>query len=64
MMGEVTGDWLTLHIEKLHNFYYSQNTTRVMKLRSIRLAGNVARMKKLRGVYRVLIEELGRWKQF
>jgi hypothetical protein len=42
--GEVTGDWRRLHMEELHAVYFSANIVRVIKLRRIRWAGNVARM--------------------
>jgi hypothetical protein len=40
---EVTGEWRKLHNEELNNLY-SPNIIRVIKLRRIRWAGNVAHM--------------------
>jgi hypothetical protein len=41
---EVTGVWRKLHNEELHDLYSSPTTVRVIKSRSMRLAGHVARM--------------------
>jgi hypothetical protein len=41
---EVTGEWRKLHIEKLHNLYSSPDIIRQIKSRSMRWAGNMARM--------------------
>jgi hypothetical protein len=41
---EVTGDRRKLHNDELHDLYSSPNTVRVIKSRTIRLAGHVARM--------------------
>ena len=49
----VTGEWRKLHNEEL-NMNCSTNIVRVLKSR-MRWAGNVARMGKRRGVYRVLV---------
>jgi hypothetical protein len=40
---EVIGDWRKLHNEELHNLYSSPNIIRMMKSRSMRCAGYVAR---------------------
>ena len=42
--GEVKGDWRRLGSTELHAVYFSANIVRVIKLRRIRWAGNVARM--------------------
>jgi len=52
---KVTGDWWRLHSELLHDLYCSPNITRVIKSRSMRWAGHVARMGERRGAYRVLV---------
>jgi hypothetical protein len=52
---EVTGEWRKLHNEELHDLYSSPNILRVIKSRSMRWAGHVARMEDERGVYRVLV---------
>jgi len=52
---EVTGEWRKLHNEELNDLYSSPNIVRVIKSRSMRWAGHVARMGERRGVYRVLM---------
>jgi hypothetical protein len=52
---EVTGEWRTLHSEKLNDLYSSSNIVGVIILRRMRWAGHVARMVGGRGVYRVLV---------
>ena len=52
---EVTGKWRRLHNEELNDLYSSPNIVRVIKSRTMRWAGHVARMGEERGVYRVLV---------
>jgi hypothetical protein len=52
---EVTGDWRKLHNEELHNLYSSPNIIRMIKLRSMRWGGHVARMGEKRNAYRILV---------
>jgi hypothetical protein len=52
---EVTGEWMKLHNEELHNLYSSPDIIRQVKSRRIRLAGHVARMGEERKVYKVLV---------
>jgi hypothetical protein len=52
---EVTREWRKLHNEKLNDMYWSPNIVRVINSRRMRLAGHVARMGEMRGVYRVLV---------
>jgi hypothetical protein len=40
----VTGGWRELHNEELHNLYSSPSIIRIIKSRSMRWAGHVARM--------------------
>ena len=47
---EVTGDWRKLHNEELNDLYCSQNFVWVIKWRTMRWAGHVARMGERRGV--------------
>jgi hypothetical protein len=54
-MDEVTGEWRKLHNEELSDLYSSPNNVRVIKLRRIRWAEYVARMREGRGVYRILV---------
>jgi len=53
--GEVTGEWRTLHDEELNGLYCSPYTVRVIKLRRMRWARQVARMGETKGVYRILV---------
>ena len=52
---EVTGEWRRLHNEELNDLYSSPNIVRMIKSRRMRWAGYVARMRKERGVYSVLV---------
>jgi hypothetical protein len=52
---EVIGEWKKLHNEELNNLYSSPKIVRVIKSRSVRWAGYVARMGEGNGVYRVLV---------
>jgi hypothetical protein len=52
---EVTGEWRRLHNKELYALYSSPDVIRVIKLRTQRLAGHVARMGKRRGADRVLV---------
>jgi hypothetical protein len=51
---EKHGSWKKLYNDELYNLYSSPNIM-VIKSRSMRWAGHVARMGEGRGVYRVLI---------
>jgi hypothetical protein len=51
----VRGEWRKLHHEELNDMYSSPNVIRMIKGRSIKWAGHVARMGERRGVYRVLV---------
>jgi hypothetical protein len=50
---EVPGDWRKLHNEELHNLYSSPN--RMLKSRTTRWAGHVARMGEKRNAYRIFV---------
>jgi hypothetical protein len=52
---EIKGEWRTLHNGELFNLYSSPNTIRQMNSRRMRKAGNVARMREYRKVYKVLV---------
>jgi hypothetical protein len=52
---EVKRDWRKLHNEELHNLYSSPNIIRMTKLRRMRWAGQVARMRETRNEYRILV---------
>jgi hypothetical protein len=51
----VTGGWRKLHNEELHNLNSSRIIIRIIKSRSMRWAGHVARMGEKRNVYRLLV---------
>jgi hypothetical protein len=55
---EVDGSWRKLRNDELHNPYSSPNVVRVIKSRSLRWAGHVARMGEGRGIYMVLVGRL------
>jgi hypothetical protein len=50
----VTG-WRKLHIEELHNLYFSPSIIRMIKSRRMRWEGHVERMGEKRNVYRILV---------
>jgi hypothetical protein len=43
-MNEMTGGWMKLNSEKLHNLYSSPNAKRVINTRKVSWKGNVACM--------------------
>jgi hypothetical protein len=51
----VTGGWRKLHNKKLHNLYYSPSIIRIIKPRTMRCEGRVARMGEKRNVYKILV---------
>ena len=48
------GQWRGLHNEKIHGFYRSPNTVRVIKSTKFRWAGHVARMEEGRRAFKIL----------
>ena len=52
---EVTREWRKLHNEELYDLYSLPSIVRAIKSRRMRWAGHVARTRKRRGVYRVLM---------
>jgi hypothetical protein len=52
---EVTGEWRKLHNEELNELYSLPNIVRVVKSRTMRWVGHVARMGEERGAHRVLV---------
>jgi hypothetical protein len=54
---EETGGWRKLNNEELHNLYSSPSiiTSRIIKSRTIRWAGHVARMGETRNAYRIFV---------
>jgi hypothetical protein len=55
---EEDGSWRKLHNDELHRLYSLPNIVRMIKSRSIRWDGHVARVGKGRGVCRVLVWRL------
>jgi hypothetical protein len=51
----VTREWRKLHNEELHDLYSSPSIIRIMKVRSMRWAGHVARMGEKRNACRLLV---------
>jgi hypothetical protein len=47
---EVTGEWIKLHNEELHDLYPSPSIIRIMKSRRMRWVGHVAQMLR-RGMH-------------
>jgi hypothetical protein len=53
----VTGEWLKLHNVELRDLYSSPGIIRISKSRRMRWAGYVARMRKKRNAYRLLVRK-------
>jgi hypothetical protein len=51
----VTGGWIKLRNEELHDLYSSPSIIRIMKARRMGWSGHVARMGEKRNVYRLLV---------
>jgi hypothetical protein len=51
----VTGEWRKLHNKELHDLYSLPSIIRIIKSRSMRWAGHVARMGENRNAYRLLV---------
>jgi hypothetical protein len=54
---EVIRGWRKLHIKELHNMYSSPNIIRMIKSRSMRWAGHIARWVMKSNTYSVLVGE-------
>jgi hypothetical protein len=52
---EVMGEWRKFHNEELRDLYSLPSIIRVIKSRTMRWAGHVARMGEKRNVYRLLV---------
>jgi hypothetical protein len=55
---EVMGEWRKLLNEELRDLYSSSSIIRIIKSRTVRWAGHVARMGKKRNMYRLLVGNL------
>ena len=51
---EANGEWRRLHNKELHSLYRSSTIVREIKSRSLRWAGNVARIEEGRSVFKIL----------
>jgi hypothetical protein len=56
---ERSRDWKKLSNEKLHNLYASPSIISVIKLRRIRLAAHVVRMREMRNAYKIFVGKPG-----
>jgi hypothetical protein len=54
---ETEGNWRILNSEELHNPYSVPNITKVIKSRTIRQEGNIARMVKMDNAHAVLVRK-------
>jgi hypothetical protein len=54
----VTGGWRKLHNEELHNLYSSPSIIILIKSRTMKWVGLVARMGEKRNAYRILVGNL------
>jgi hypothetical protein len=52
---KVPWEWRRLHNAELYALYFSSGNIRVIKSRTLRWAGNVARMGARRDAYRILV---------
>jgi hypothetical protein len=52
---EVTGEWRKIHNEMINDLYYSTHIIWVIRSRTMRWMGHVARLGDRRGAYRVLV---------
>jgi hypothetical protein len=57
---EVIGVWGKLHNEELHKLFSLLNIIRMIKLRRMRWAGNIACMEEKKNAYRVLLRRQDR----
>jgi hypothetical protein len=57
MRGKIVGVWIKLHNEELHNLYSSPSIIRMIKSRSMRWAGHLARIGEKENAYRILVNQ-------
>jgi hypothetical protein len=53
----VTGEWRKLHNEEFHDFYSLPSIIRIIKSRTMRWVGHVARMGEKRNAYRLVVRK-------
>jgi hypothetical protein len=53
--NEVTGSWIKLHNEELHDLYSSPSIIKIIKSRRMKWAGHVSRLGEKRNAYRLLV---------
>jgi hypothetical protein len=62
---EMTREWRKLHNKYLHDLYSLPSITTIIKSRSMRWAGHIARMGKEKNTYRLLVrkqdQDVGGW---
>ena len=56
---ELTEEWRKLHNEELNDLYCLPNNFQMIKLRRMKLAGNVECIREKRGIYRVFVGRPG-----
>jgi len=56
---EVPEGWRRLHNKELYNLYASPSIISVIKLRRIRLAAHVVRMREMRNAYKIFVGKPG-----
>jgi hypothetical protein len=61
---EVMGGWKKLYNEDLHNLYSTPNIIRMIKSKTMRLAGHVGRMEEIRSAYKILVRKPEGKRQF
>jgi len=63
-LEEITGDWMKLYSEYLHDLYPAPNNIKMLKSRKVKLAGHVERVGKKRNACRVWVGRSEKKKTF
>jgi hypothetical protein len=61
MREGLVGGWRRLHNEELRNVYGSPNVIRMIKSKRVRWTSQVARLRKMRFVYKILAGKTDNW---